>query len=87
MWLARPSTLFVAERQGATHSCMDQVRVLHDLGEEETFLHVLEAPAAGGVDVVDGTEAGPYSRGCVDSDKGVPGPVSVHLVARSPIDY
>lgn len=63
---------------------MDQVRVLHDLGEQETLLHVLEASASGGVDVVDGAKAGTNSRRCVYSDKGVPRPVSVHLIPRSP---
>lgn len=61
---------------------LDQVAVLEDLGEPEALLEVVEAAAAGRVDVVDGAvpHAGAARR--VDGQERVPRPVLVLGVAR-----
>ena len=68
-------------RAEKTHRHVYQIRILQDLGKQETLLHVEERPTLRGVDVRNGREALTDSRRCVDGDKGVPGPVLVHRVA------
>lgn len=56
---------------------MDEVRVLHDLGEEEALLVVVLGPTVGRIDVAQRREARIRTAGGVDGNESVPSPVAV----------
>ena len=56
---------------------MDEVRVLHDLGEEEALLVVVLGPTVGSIDVAQRGEARVRTAGGVDGNEGIPSPVTV----------
>ena len=56
---------------------MDEIAVLHHLGEQEAVLEVVEATAALDVHIVQLSESRADAGRAVDSDEGVPGPVLV----------
>ncbi len=56
---------------------MDEVRVLHDLGEEEALLVIVFGPTVGSIDVAQRREARVRTAGGVDGNEGIPSPVTV----------
>lgn len=64
------------------YRCLDQIRIFHHLGEQETFLIIKEASPHSGVvvDIGNGGEAVFGATRGVDRDEGVPGPILIFLV-------
>jgi len=63
---------------GRLHTfCVDEVAVLHNLGEEEALLVVVLGATVFGVDVCYGCEARVGTGGSIDRHKSIPHPVTV----------
>lgn len=66
---------------GQTNLGMDQVCILEDLGEHEALLVALLDASARRVDVGNSREPDIGAAGGVDGEKGIPRPVTIHLIA------
>ena len=64
---------------------MNQIRVLHHLRKQETFLHIFKRAAIRSINVRDGREPLTDSGRCVYGEEGIPCPILVHRVAFSAI--
>lgn len=70
---------------GHTHRRMYQIRVLQDLGEQETFLHIFKRSSVRNIDIRYLREPLTDPGRRVDGYKGFPRPILVHRVALSPV--
>lgn len=64
---------------------MNQIRILHNLGEQKALLLIIERAPLLCIDIGNRRETGPGATSSVDTHEGIPGPILVFGISRDSI--